>query len=158
MAFFDDLGKKITVTSKNVMNKAKGMVDITDLKSQISNEERKINKYCQNLGHMYYDLKKDEPLPELAELVSLINGSYSQIEAINAQIASIENVKTCPVCGAALENDMAFCVGCGTKIEKAPMQNQGMQAPEGQPRFCVNCGNQLLPGAIFCTKCGTKQS
>ena len=29
MAFFDDLGKKISSTSQNVKNKAKGFVDIT---------------------------------------------------------------------------------------------------------------------------------
>ena len=45
MAFFDDLGKKITVTGKNVMTKAKGMVDISDLKNQISGEERKLTSY-----------------------------------------------------------------------------------------------------------------
>ena len=52
MAFFDDLGKKISSTSQNVKNKAKGFVDITGLKSQISDEEKKINKYYSNLGKL----------------------------------------------------------------------------------------------------------
>ena len=34
MAFFDDLGKKISSTSQNVKNKAKGFVDITGLKAR----------------------------------------------------------------------------------------------------------------------------
>ena len=41
MAFFDDLGKKISSTSQNVMSKAKELVDISGLKSQISEEEKK---------------------------------------------------------------------------------------------------------------------
>ena len=40
MAFFDDLGKKISSTSQNVMSKAKELVDISGLKSQISEEEK----------------------------------------------------------------------------------------------------------------------
>ena len=47
MAFFDELGKKISVTGQNVMQKAKGMADITSLKSQINEEQKKIDKYCQ---------------------------------------------------------------------------------------------------------------
>ena len=157
MAFFDDLGKKITVTSKNVMSKAKGTVDIMDLKGQIANEEKKIGMYCQNLGHAYYDLQKQEPLPELAELVAMINASYRQIEAINEQIAAIENVKTCPVCGSPIEDEMAFCVGCGTRIER-PAQGQPMAGQGEGPKFCISCGNPLMNGALFCTKCGTKQN
>ena len=68
MAFFDELGKKISVTGQNVMQKAKGMADITSLKSQINEEQKKIDKYCQNLGHMYYELKQNNPEPQLAEL------------------------------------------------------------------------------------------
>ena len=44
MAFFDELGKKISVTGQNVMQKAKGMADITNLKSQINEEQKKIDK------------------------------------------------------------------------------------------------------------------
>ena len=165
MAFLDDLGKKITVTGKNVLTKAKGMVDISDLKNQISGEERKLTSYYQNLGHMYYELKKDEPLPELTQLVEMINSTNKQIEDIKAQITAIETKRTCPVCGNVIEDDMAFCVGCGTRIEKPVMPNQMQGQPgwgqnpgaEGQPRFCVKCGYQLLPGAVFCTRCGTKQ-
>lgn len=65
--FFDELGKKISVTGQNVMQKAKGMADITSLKSQINEEQKKIDKYCQNLGHMYYELKQNDPEPQLAD-------------------------------------------------------------------------------------------
>lgn len=158
MAFFDDLSKKISVTSKNVTTKAKGTVDIVNMKSQIAQEEKKIAKYCQNLGYSYYDLQKDNPLPELAELVGMISASFNQIAAINEQIAAIENIKTCPNCGATIEDNMAFCVGCGAKLVKPAMPNQPMQGQGEAPKFCISCGNQLMNGAMFCTKCGTKQN
>lgn len=152
--FFDELGKKISVTGQNVMQKAKGMADITSLKSQINEEQKKIDKYCQNLGHMYYELKQNDPEPQLAELVRMVQASYQRIEAIRSEIEAIESIKTCPRCGAVLEPGMAFCVGCGAKVED---MKEGMQVSQQQVRFCIKCGKQIPQGAVFCTKCGTKQ-
>ena len=141
MALFGDLSKKITVTSQTMVHKAKGMADITGMKSQIADEQKKIEKYYQNLGKLYYDLKRDEPLPELQELVAMIKSSY---------------YKTCPVCGTPLDDDTIFCVGCGTRIENqnAPVQNNAV--PES--KFCISCGSKIPGAAAFCTKCGAKQS
>ena len=108
MAFFDDLGKKISSTSQNVKNKAKGFVDITGLKSQISDEEKKINKYYSNLGKLYYDTQKDNPVPELAELVSMLNASFARIDELRETITNIENTKTCPNCGTPIDDEMVF--------------------------------------------------
>lgn len=155
MAIFGDISKKISATSQNVVQKAKGMADITGLKGQISDEQKKIEKYYQNLGKLYYDLKQGEPDPELQELVALIKNSYYKIEEINAAIISIENIKTCPVCGTPLEDDMIFCVGCGARIEKPEGTAENSSAPE--TKFCINCGNRIPKAASFCTKCGTKQ-
>ena len=49
MAFFDELGKKISVTGQNVMQKAKGMADITSLKSQINEEQKKLINIVRTL-------------------------------------------------------------------------------------------------------------
>lgn len=155
MAFLGDISKKLSATSQTVVHKAKGIADITSLKSQISDEQKKIDKYYQSLGKLYYDEKKDEPLPELQELVALIRSSYYKIEEINKTIASIENTKTCPVCGKPLEDDMIFCVGCGAKIE-----NPGSFSDKGvaqDSKFCVKCGTKIPKAAVFCVKCGEKQ-
>lgn len=155
MAIFSDLSKKISATSQNVVQKAKGMADITSLKVQISDENKKIEKYYHSLGKLYYDLEHDAPLPELQELVALIRSSYYKIDEINAAISAIENIKTCPVCGAPLEEDMLFCVGCGTRIEKPEGEAPAANAVE--MKFCVNCGAKIPKAASFCTKCGAKQ-
>ena len=47
--FFDELGKKISVTGQNVMQKAKGMADITSLKSQINEEQKKLINIVRTL-------------------------------------------------------------------------------------------------------------
>lgn len=151
MAFLDELGKKISVTSQNVVQKAKGMADISGLKGQISDEEKKIERYYQNLGRMYYETCGKEPLPELAGLTGMIDGSIERIEKIREEIAAIENITTCPVCGAVIEPGMMFCVGCGTRVGEQP------QAPAPGTKVCPNCGSRISESALFCTKCGTKQ-
>ena len=156
MAIFDGIGKKITVTSQTMVQKAKGMADITGLKAQISDEQKKIDKYYQSLGKLYYDLKHGEPLPELSELVALITSSYYKIEELNKTISAIENIKTCPVCGTPLEDDMVFCVGCGTKIQRP--DNAEKNPSEQETKFCINCGCKIPAEAVFCTKCGAKQN
>lgn len=155
MAIFGDISKKISTTSQNVVQKAKGMADVTGLKSQISEEHKKIESYYQSLGKVYYDLKHDNPEPELQELVALIKDSYHKIDEINATITSIENAKTCSVCGTPIEDDMIFCVGCGTKIERQKSPDENKKVPD--MKFCINCGNKIPWAAAFCTQCGAKQ-
>lgn len=155
MAIFGDISKKISATSQNVVQKAKGTADIMALKGQISDENKKIEKYYHNLGKMYFDIKQDDPEPELQELVGLIKNSYRRIGEINDAITSIENIKTCPVCGTPLEDDMVFCVGCGTKIDRGGAQEEKAGAVE--TKFCTNCGGKIPKTAVFCTKCGAKQ-
>lgn len=150
MGFFDDLGKTISSTSQNVKNKSKGFVDITRLKSQISDEEKKINNYYSNLGKLYYDTQKDNPAPELAELVAMLNASFAHIDELREAITNIENTKTCPNCGTPIDDEMVFCIGCGAKIDHSQQQSKSI-------RFCMNCGAPMDDDAIFCMQCGAKQ-
>ena len=155
MAFLGDISKKISATGQTVVHKAKGMADITGLKSQISDEQRKIDKYYQNLGKLYYDLQHKDPIPELQELVALIRNSYYKIDELNKMITSIENIKTCPVCGTPLEDNIVFCVGCGSRIENSNPPSREGTVPD--TKFCVNCGSKIPKAAAFCVKCGAKQ-
>ena len=83
MAFFDELGKKISVTGQNVMQKAKGMADITSLKSQINEEQKKIDKYCQSLGHY-------SPKPQAPSMV-IVESSPVTRSTVNITPALLEN-------------------------------------------------------------------
>ncbi|MGN0510029.1 MAG: zinc-ribbon domain-containing protein [Lachnospiraceae bacterium] len=118
MAFFDDIGRKLSATSQTMVNKAKGAADITGLKVQISNEEKKLEMYYRNLGKTYYELQKECAEPQVQELVDLITKSFEKIEETKRSINAIESVRICPSCGAVIGEDAVFCVGCGTKIDK----------------------------------------
>lgn len=155
MEVFDNIGKKITATSHTMVQKAKGIADITGLKAQILDEQKKRDSYYTNLGREYYDLKGREALPELQELIEMITKSSQRIEELHKSISTIENIKTCPVCGQALNDGTLFCSGCGTKISQPEDSNSDIQKIETKP--CINCGCEISTDAVFCTKCGIKQ-
>lgn len=147
MAFFNQIGKKISATSQNALQKAKGFVDVTGLKNQISEEERKIGKYYQSLGKMYYELHDESAPMDLKELMVMIDDAFAKIGKLKEEINSIENAKRCPVCGAVLEDDMVFCIGCGTKVKQ----------DDANTKICIACGTRIPQEAVFCTRCGAKQ-
>lgn len=138
-----------------MVQKAKGIADITGLKAQILDEQKKRDSYYTNLGREYYDLKGREALPELQELIEMITKSSQRIEELHKSISTIENIKTCPVCGQALNDGTLFCSGCGTKISQPEDSNSDIQKIETKP--CINCGCEISTDAVFCTKCGIKQ-
>ena len=86
MAFFDELGKKISQTSQGVVQKTKDTAEVIKLNGMISDEEKRIN----NL--------------------------YTQIEDLKQQIQHIKGVKVCNNCGAEIPENSMFCIGCGAKI------------------------------------------
>jgi len=50
---------------------------------------------------------------------------------------------TCPNCNAPLEKNVKFCPECGAAIQN--------------DKFCSNCGAKVKADAKFCPECGTKQ-
>lgn len=48
----------------------------------------------------------------------------------------------CQKCGAELQDNAAFCMECGAKVERKVI--------------CRKCGSELQENAVFCMECGTK--
>lgn len=125
MAFFDDLSKKLSQTSADVMKKTKDFADTTKLNSMISDEERNIQEAYRQMGKVYFDMHKDAPAAEMAEFVAQVVAAQEKIVQYNKEIAQIKGVVKCPVCGVDVPQDAAFCASCGAKMpaktEEAPI-------------------------------------
>jgi flagellar basal body-associated protein FliL/ribosomal protein L40E len=77
----------------------------------------------------------------------------------------------CPNCGQEIADGSKFCIFCGTVVEEKKPEPVAEPAPEpvAEPapeveapkmqkkEVCSNCGQELAPGAVFCTNCGTKK-
>lgn len=68
----------------------------------------------------------------------------------SSDASSAAPTMTCKNCGVAINDSMAFCFSCGTKIEKEEPK------PEGKP--CIKCGETIKENMKFCPFCGSPQS
>ena len=82
MAFFDEVGKKLTQASQDAIQKTKDMADITKYNSAISSEEKVLNDIYMQLGKVFYENHENQ------EAVYV-----SYFDAISSSINKIEEMK-----------------------------------------------------------------
>jgi len=151
MAFFDELGKTISNTGKNVAKKAKDLAEVTSLNSQVSSDEEIINAGYRAIGKEYFAAHNGDESDPYAGQFKKILDAQAHIETLKSQIEQIKGTRTCPKCGADVTLGVLFCPSCGNKLE-----GKEAEVPPAPSAVCANCGAQLPEGTAFCPSCGTK--
>ena len=152
MAFFEQIGKKISNAGQSVAQQTKNFADVSQLNSAISEKEKKISRLFLNLGEMYYEIHKDDLESDHYEVIAEISRLYSEIEQDQEKIKKIKGVVKCPQCGADVLIDAAFCSSCGAKIGKNIVKEDHKESY----RFCPVCHSVIDSDDSFCNHCGTK--
>ena len=153
MAFFEQLGKKLTDAGQGVAQQTKNFADVTRLNSEISDKEKKINQLYQAIGRTYYEQHSDAPAPEHEKEVHEISTLFAEIAQNREEIKQIKGIVKCPSCGADVPLQAAFCSACGAKMESAAPKT----AVQGEnTKLCPACGAASPKDNRFCTECGTK--
>lgn len=125
MAFFDEIGKKISQTGQGAVKQTKMMANVAKLKSDITDYEIKIKGMYEQIGQKYYEDNRDNAKSPYLEGLNMVKGYQQQIEQLQQQIQE-ERVMAagpgqasgqCPNCGATVNEDQIFCTVCGTKIK-----------------------------------------
>lgn len=150
MAFFDQVGKKLSQAGQDVAQSTKNFAAINKLNNLITEEQEKIKGCYSEIGRIYFESFAETPEECLVELVSAVKMSLSEIEKYNEQIKEIKGITNCPSCGAEVPYTSAFCNSCGTKM---PVRVKEEVIPEGSIK-CQKCSNILPEGFKFCTFCG----
>ena len=151
MAFLNDLSKKITQTSQEVVKKTKDSSEIYRQENLIAEEKRKIDSVCLQLGKMYYELHADNYEESFDGLVTQIKECENRIAQCMEQIDRVKGVKKCPQCGSEIPFAAKFCNSCGYLIENTETNdNISFGAVK-----CSNCGSEISEGSAFCENCGT---
>jgi hypothetical protein len=153
MAFFEELGKKVSQTGQGAIKKTKIMAETSKLNSQISAERRTIAENHSKIGERYCELFSDNPDGNFAPFVAAVKESCRKINEYEDQINMLKGIETCPNCGAELKEKALFCPSCGGKLPEPPEAQE--PAPPVQ-RACANCGSPLLDGVRFCGTCGAR--
>ena len=115
MGIFDDVVVNAKSAAQTVGKMAGQCVDMSKLRSNMSELNGEITKRYQELGRFIYEAKKagsaDEA--ELANQIAGIDDLYAQLSAVSAQYASMQDKVTCPACGKKMPTDSMFCSHCG---------------------------------------------
>lgn len=124
MAFFDELGKKLSQAGQTAVQKGKELADIAKLNSAVSDEERKIDDNYREIGKRYFSLHGENPDVDFAAMVEAIRESEGKIVEYKQQIKDIKGVVCCEKCGAEVPNNAAFCSACGAPLPVVkPVEN-----------------------------------
>ena len=156
MAFFEALGKKITETSQEVVQKTKETAEILKINATLTDEESQLKKYYNELGQAFYEANRESCPEEYTALFTSIKNTLARIEIYNDQINKIKGLFPCPNCGASLPSDAIFCSTCGTKIEKPEEPVPAEPEADADVKRCAKCGEPIQDGYTFCINCGTK--
>lgn len=148
MAFFDDIGKKLSQATQATAQKAKELADVSRINGAISDEEKKINNNYYQIGKLYVAMHSDDHEADFAGFISSVKESERKITEYRSQIQEIKGVTRCEKCGAEVAMNMAFCSSCGSPIPKNS-SNQG-----GNLIKCIGCGQEISKDLRFCTSCG----
>lgn len=153
MAFFDDLGKKITQTSQGVVQKTKDTAETIRLNGMISDEEKRIANFYSEIGRIYFELHADSYEPTFEQMILGIKEAQVKIENYSEKVKRLKGIVRCPNCGGEVAYGASFCSSCGSKMNA---QSAAAPAANSNVQRCVKCGVPLTPGTAFCTNCGTK--
>ncbi len=150
MAFFDDVSKKITQVSQNVVSKTKEATDIVRIKGVLTENEKQLHDLYKEIGALYFEKHYEDFEPEFETLMNNAKITANNIAAYEYQINEIKSITKCEKCGAEISKEAAFCNVCG-----APVVKQAPPAMLDGTKRCPTCLQPITPGFKFCTGCGT---
>lgn len=144
MAFFKDLGKKITEGVQDASEKASELVEVNKLNLAISKEKGAVDEAKKQIGEKIFTMyKAGQSVPDaLSNELAIIETHLQTIAGFEAKISEIKGEPGIP---------------------KAEPQSAAPAAPPPPAEssaaagvFCGNCGAKLPEGTTFCGECGQK--
>ncbi len=149
MAFFEQLGKKITDAGQNVAQQTRNFADVTQLNNEIAEKEKKIRELFTSIGQSYYENHKNDADAEEKNKIEVITALYEGIIESNEKIKQIKGIVKCQSCGADIPYDAAFCNVCGTKVQE-------LNEDRTEQKICPACNKPVPKENLFCNYCGAK--
>lgn len=121
--FFGDLGRHISKYTKKAADSTGAFLESTKISSQISGEERMVEKLYRELGELTYRLAGQGTLSLDGDgkfKADQITAHRKRIRELKDQLAKVRGMKVCPHCGELIDSDVSFCPKCGAPIEHEP--------------------------------------
>ena len=137
MAFFDDLGKKLSTAAGAVADKTKELTEVAKLNNEISKSEKKVRNLYEEIGKILFEQEK-------------YNTEGPVYQQCNAILAEQQRVLELTKKIEAIKND-----GVTVTEQPAAATVQTTAKPQDTERTCPNCGYSEAE-EDFCTQCGAE--
>lgn len=117
MDFFQKLGDTITVTGKQVIQKAQETADLARINSRILSEKDKIRTAHIAIGEKYYKEHQHTASEEYEDYIKVIKESNENIILLKKKIGRVKGAATCNFCGSEIAMDSNYCNYCGKRSD-----------------------------------------
>lgn len=155
MAFFEQIGRKITDAGHGVAQQTKKLTDTTRLNAEIAEKKKKMSQLLFEMGQDYYKKHRKDKDNEEQEYIDCINALFQEIIKCQKEIERIKTAAVCKVCGSRIVEGSSFCMNCGTRLNENQFEDSSLIDTENT-RTCPICGTAVDEDSAFCTACGTK--
>lgn len=155
MAFFEQIGRRITNAGQGVAQQTKNLTEITRLNAKISENKKKMSQILFEMGQDYYLKHKRETDNEEQEYIDRVNELFREVMDFQDEIERIKTADVCKVCGSRIVEGSCFCMSCGAKLNANEIESN-LLTESSSARSCPNCGAAADEDSMFCTACGAK--
>ena len=111
MAFFDDLGAKLSKTGQKTMQKANDLADITKLNMRTGELNKAIQELYAKVGEQYYALHREQPGRSTPPTRSWSRSGRTFSESVRSRCAPAAAMKT-PATPASAASAAPPCPSC----------------------------------------------
>ncbi len=155
MAFFQQIGKRITDVGQGVAQQTKNFTDVARLNAKIAEKKEKMSQLLFEMGHDYYQKHRKDTDCEEQDYVDQINALFCEILKCQDDVEMLKAPNTCKACGARLADGASFCMNCGARLASNEREEENAEN-EIPVKMCPACGAKVEDENMFCTACGTK--
>ncbi len=153
MSTINNVGKKISQTGQNFVQKTKNVTESIKINSLITDEKKKIDNFYLQIGKKYYEIHKQTYEEQFETMIKEIDNAEKNIKEFECQLNVLKGVAICPNCGSELLSDSLFCYSCGARVDSLSTNNEENNI---SGNICNKCGAIIAPDKTFCTNCGNK--
>ena len=118
MAFFEDLGKKLTKVGEAAAEKTKEVAEFTKVNEKNLDTQNKLDKAYKKKKKRYLELHPANEEDEMKSAVEAVYGLEDQLKELRKQLQDLKGTLKCEICGAECAAEAVFCSKCGAELKK----------------------------------------
>ena len=151
MAFFEELGNKVSQAGNKIAEAARNSSQTTQLENDIRNMQAEIDGCLHQMGAMLYYEKKDPeaPKPDYDPIIARIDQLTEHLNWAVQENDRLHGIVRCPQCRNAVPVGTPFCPACGYQFPMPAMQQGFSNGQQPMPQQGFPNGQQPMPQQGF---------